>query len=144
MKIRRATKKDAKELYQILNHTKELAGGANEETYPMSIITGAIKNKKTDLVLIAEIEKEIAGFHISEVNKHKKLSFTNDIFVKSKFRKMGIAKSLQKEYEKFCKKLGIKNLQIQTQTTNKKMQKVLSKFKFKKGDTFIFYEKILK
>lgn len=144
MKIRRAKLSDGKELYKILNKTPELRSGTGRETYSLSWIKGAIKDKKTNLTLIAEENKEIIGFLMAEINKNKKYSYWIDLFVKKQFRNKGIAKKLIKKYYSVCDKLKLERIHCLILLKNKKMQKIMKKMKYKQGEKFYFYEKKLK
>ncbi len=143
MKIRKGQLKDAKPLLKVMNQTKELQASAEGGTYNLNWIKDAISSKKTDLVLICEENKKIIGFLLAELHTKKGFSYLDDIYVNPKYRKKGIAAKLQKNHEKICKKLKIKQIMMTVLTTNKKMHQWSKKQGFKRGNKFYLYQKFL-
>jgi len=143
MKIRRGKKHDAKELLHLLNKTPELQGNKNEKFYTINYVHGCLNVKDKGFVLIAEENKKIIGFLIAEIWKKKEYSFLDDIFVSPEFRRKDIASKLEKEYEKYCKKIKLRSIILLTLVKNKKMQKWCKKHNFVRGNKLYFYEKHL-
>lgn len=143
IKIRKGNKYDAKSLLNMLNSAYELAGNKDRDFYTYDWIIETIKNKKNNLVLVAEVKKEIAGFLIAESWESKRYSYLNDLYVVKSFRKKGIAYLLMNEYEKICKNKKMRNIIYLVNTKNKKMQIFSKKIGYSKGYSFYFYEKKL-
>lgn len=141
MRFRKGKLADLKELLLLLNKTPQLQTSKEGQTYTKEYVWGTLNDKKRNLVLIAEDKKKIIGFLTAEIWKDKKYSYFCDLFVKEGYRKKGIASKLIEQYETYCKKLGIKNFLGQVLTTNKNMQKFIEKRKYKRGNTFYWYER---
>jgi ribosomal protein S18 acetylase RimI-like enzyme len=144
MKIRLGKLKDLEELMNLLNNTPELQGVGEKDSYTSSYVAGTIKSKSRNLVLIAEDKGMIVGFLLAELWKNKKFSFLCDIFVKSEYRKKGVASMLQGEYEKICKKLKIEDMDALVLLENKNMQNWCTKHNFEQGNKFFYYSKKIK
>jgi len=144
MKIRKGKISDLKRLMKFLNETPELSAGMAGETYSEEWVRSCLTDKKMNLVLIAEYNREIIGFLMAEMWRGKKYSFTSDIFVKPEYRRQRIATKLKEEHERICKNQGIKKILGLVLATNKKMHKFMEKDHYKRGSAFYLYEKRLK
>ena len=144
MKIRKGKLADLQEVYKILNKTPELHRGAGGEQYSKAWVKTALTDKERELFLIADEKNNVIGLLSAELWKNKKYSFFIDIFVKPEWRKKGVASILLKEYEKICKRMGIKMFMALVLITNKRMQNFIEKREYKKGNKVYFYEKRLK
>jgi ribosomal protein S18 acetylase RimI-like enzyme len=143
MKIRKGRPKDTKELLALLNGTPELQGVGEKDSYSPEFVSGTIKSKSRNLVLIAEDQGKIVGLLMAELWKNKKFSFLLDIFVKEEYRNKGTASMLEEEYEKICKKLKIDEINTLVLLDNQKMQKWCSKQNYQQGNKFFYYSKEL-
>ncbi|MFH1506146.1 MAG: GNAT family N-acetyltransferase [archaeon] len=143
MKIRKGKLSDAKEILKILNSTPEFGGGVGKENPPLSYVKAFLSDKNMNLALIAEEDKEMVGFIISEVWKKKSFSFLVYLWVKKDFRRKGVGVKLLKTFEKECKKLKLKKISFLVLQSNKLMQSWCKKQKIKRGDKFYYYAKKL-
>lgn len=144
IKIRRGRHNDFKELFKILNETPELQTDEKGKSYSKEWIMDSLTDKKRNLVIIAERNKKLIGLLVAELWEKKKSSFLVNIFVKKDYRGRGIATILIKKYEKICRKYKIIHILGLVLITNKKMQKFMGKYNYKKGNKFYVYEKKLK
>lgn len=149
MNIRLGTKADAPEVAKYLKEmwlmhcTEEpkYVSAAKIGAYKESRITKYLKdcfNKSgKSYLLIAEEGKEIAGFLKIDITKiesfyiQTKVLFLDDIFVKDKYRKQGIAKKLILEAEEIAKKKKIKWLKCKIYEFNKPAQEMVKSRNFK-------------
>lgn len=141
--IRKGKISDTEDLIQILRDVPELQGIEGEGIYTKDFVTGALKNKDRDLILIAEKDSKIAGLLMAELWKHKKFSFITDIFIKPELRKQGIASRLFSKYENICKKDNMNIINLLVLTKNRRMQKWCRKHGFIRGNKMYYYEKKL-
>jgi len=144
IKIREGKISDWEELLVLLNSSPELQSTPEGETYNKGFVKATLKDKKRNVVLIVESEKKIVGFLTAEIWKDKKYSFLTDILIKKRYRKKGIASKLFKEYEKICKKDNLQTIIGLVLVNNKKMQRLVEKSNYKKGNKFYLYQKKLK
>jgi len=144
MIIRKGKISDLKKLMKFLNETPELSEGIEKETYTKRWVSSCLTDKKMSIVLIAEDKGEIVGFWIAEMWKEREYSFTSDIFVIPEYRTQGVATKLKEEYEKICKKEGIKKILVLALTSNEKMHKFMEKNNYERGSQFYLYDKRLK
>src|SRR3989344_315016 len=131
--IRRARQTDTQEIYEILNSTMELRDFDEGEEYPISWVENAIGSKE-NIVLIYEINDELAGFLIGLLVKDIKESIRNNTYVKPKFRNKGTATKLIKEYERILKEKGFEFIISFVNIENKKMQNINDKLNYAKGN----------
>ena len=142
--IRLANNSDIKEIYEIVNKVKELKDYNKGEEYPIYWVRNVIKNKKENLVLVYEKDKNFAGFLIAHLLYSNKDAIRNNIYVKPEFRRKGIANELVMEYEKRIKKLGFDFSISFVNVKNKKMQNFNDKHGYLKGNKFFAYYKWIK
>lgn len=58
-------------------------------------------------------ESEVAGYIMLELNREKRYSFIQGLFVEEKYRHRGIAKRLINEAESYSKSIGCKNIEAE-------------------------------
>jgi len=144
MKIRRAQSKDSKVILSMLRKTPELQGyGEMDSVYSLDYVVDCIKDKKMNLVLIAQEANKIVGLLIAEIWERKKYSFFVNFVVIPEFQSKRIGTKLYEEYEKYCKKKRLRTITALVQTSNKVMHKFCEKRNFKRGHELYFYEKDL-
>ncbi len=144
MKIRHAQLKDSKAILKILLNTPELQGaGEKDAVYTDAYVLDCIKDKKMNLVLVAEEDKELVGLLIAEIWKDKKYSFFVNFAVLPKHRGKGIGAKLHQAYEDYCKEKGLRIITALVHKTNLNMQRFCENRNYKKGYELYFYEKEL-
>jgi len=143
LKLRIGRFSDSEELLGMLNSSSELQASEEGNTYTKEWIDDALKDKKKNIVLIAEENRKIIGFLVSEIWLRKRYSFLNDIYIAPEYRQKGIATKLMDEYENRCEKLNIRAIIGLVLTTNEKMHKFKEKLGYKRGSAFYLYEKRL-
>ncbi len=141
IEIRNGQTSDLEELYFLLNNGKENRDFDEGEEYPKKWIKNLILHKKENMVIIAYEDKELVGFLIAHLLKGIRDSILNNIYVKPKYRKKGIASLLLKNYESNAKKRGMKFSAAMSQTENKKIRNFNEKHNYKRGHKFYFYYK---
>ena len=143
MKIRPATIKDAKNVFELYRGEKYFAGNAKEPTsdYSLEDIKDYI-SKRSKIIYVCMLGEEIIGS--LGVEFHKTYAFLSMVAVRKDFRKKGVASSLINRVEKECKKRNVKEIEGFTSTKNKPMQYFFKKQNWGKGNKFYFYSKILK
>ena len=144
MKIRNAQLKDTEQILNLLIKTPELQGyGEMDSVYSKDYIIDCIKDKKMNLVLVAEESTKIIGLLIAETWDKKKYSFFVNFVVLSECQSKGIGTKLYQLYEEHCQKHNLKTITALVQTTNNVMQQFCEKKGYKKGHEIYFYEKDL-
>lgn len=94
------------------------------------------KIKNEEYVLIADVDGIRAGLiatykqQLESFFKDSEVLYIDDIYVVSKYRRMGIAKTLLTEIESIAKKNGIKRIDGKVYSFNKSMQKLLGKMNY--------------
>lgn len=135
--IREAKKGEAKKILDLLNSNHNLVDAKNLK-YNKNYIKRIISNK-LNKVFVYTIKEKIVATVIIELDKKSSYIFLNDLIVREKFRKKGIATKLMDFLITLSKKNKIKFSSGFTKTNNKKIQKMLNKRVYKKGDSFVFY-----
>lgn len=144
MKIRHAQLKDAKQILDLLVRTPELQGyGEMDAVYSKNYVIDCIKDRKLNLILVAEEDNKVVGLLIAEIWDKKRYSFFVNFVVLPGYRSKGIGRKLYSMYEKHCKKHKLKTITALVQTGNKAMQQFCEKEGYKKGHKLCFYEKDL-
>lgn len=142
MIIRNAELKDTETILDLLKKTPELQGcGEIDALYSEGYVVDSIKDKKINLVLVAEQNTKVVGLLMAEIWKEKKYSFFVDFVVLPEYRSKGIGTKLYESYEKHCKKNGLKTIIGLVKTENSNMQRFCEKRGYKKGNKFYLYEK---
>ncbi len=138
-KIRIARIQDAKWIHKILNENSEFKNQEIEEEYSMAWVNGAIKNKKGNVVLIMENDKEVIGLLVIHIILGTRDVIFNNLYIKPEFRRNNFGTKLLREGEKIAKKIGCKYFFGAVKLRNIKPQRLLSKLGYKRGNTFISY-----
>jgi len=126
MKIRKATKKDFKEIAEIL--IKESSKKPYNEKYILKTALKEIRKLSKKELYVPENEKEIMGFIASSINLDgKKRAYIDELWLKLKYQKKGIGKELMDFIEDKYKKKGIKKIYLSTK---------------RKAGAFKFYKKL--
>jgi GNAT superfamily N-acetyltransferase len=104
-KIRPFRKGDAREVYAMLKGTDELHVGGL--TYSEKSVQSWYVTRARDLILIAEVKKEIAGFIASKLNDPEAgAAYIDCLIVKPKFREKGIGRQLLEQSISLLKARG--------------------------------------
>jgi ribosomal protein S18 acetylase RimI-like enzyme len=143
MKLRRAKLDDAKSMHKLLNNTEELRASNDESLYSMNFVIDCIEDTERNVVIVAEIDGELAGFLIAELWKRKKYSYIIDLLVLPKYQGMRVASRILQAYEKYCKILGLSKIVAVVLEDNLKMKRLCGKIRLIKGKKFDYYQKNL-
>jgi len=142
MKIRKATKKDFKEMAKILK--EESSKKPYNQKWDSLKSIKAIKDLAKDELFIAEVEGKIVGFIASQITvDDKKKVYLGELWLIPEYQRQGIGNALTTHVEKLYKKKGVKIIRL---VTNKKSDsfKFYKKLNYKPHNELIFMEKKLK
>ena len=109
MEIKKATKKDLKEVAKIFRE-ETLKKPYNKKWYEKEVLNIIKKFFKENDINIVIIGKKIVGFAISYIKPNKKSAFVEELWLKAKYQRVGIGKSLVKFLEDKYREKGIKEL----------------------------------
>lgn len=137
--IRNATLEDAKTLEKISRVTKEVTM-VDGRTLGLKYFEVIIEY---GFVLVAEIDKKIVGFLLSEIYDLTKLSVLTYLVVKPKYRNYKIGTKLIDSYLKELKKRKIKLVSLFAPKSNKKSLNFYEKAGFKKDKEYVLFFKDL-
>lgn len=141
IKICKMTSKYAKEVSDLGLKIKEFQFDLERyTTYSSTDIKKAIKSNDA-ICLVAIVNNELAGFAIRTFHTFFNEGYLNELYVKEKYRKNGIARLLFDKSMKILENKGAQWAWSLVQVENKTMQKFLEKNGFKKGKKFFFYHK---
>jgi len=139
MKIRKATKKDFKEIVDIL--IKESSKKPYNEKYTVKIALKEIINLSKNELYVSVNKKEIIGFIASNITSDdKKKAYISELWLKPNYQKKGIGKALVKFIENKYKKKGINIIRLVAKR-NAGAFKFYKKLKYKEHRTLVFMEK---
>lgn len=142
MKIRKATKRDFKEIAEIL--IKESSKKPYNEKYTVKIALKEITNLSKNELYVAVNEKEIIGFIASNITSDdKKKAYVGELWIKPNYQKEGIGKAFVKFIEDKYKKKGVKIIRLVAKR-NAGAFKFYKKLKYKEHKELVFMEKMLK
>ena len=142
MKIRKARKKDFKQITEIL--IKESSKKPYNEKYDTRRALKEIKNLSKKELYISENGKEIVGFIASYITlDDRKEAYISELWLKSKYQKRGIGKELMNYIERKYKKKGVEKIRLVTKRKAGAF-KFYKKLKYKERKKFVFMEKKLK
>jgi len=142
MKIRKATKKDFKEISEIL--IKESSKKPYNEKYTVKIALKETINLSKNELYVATNEKEVIGFIASNITSDdKKKAYIGELWLKPNYQKKGIGKILVKFIEDKYKKKGIKIIRLVAKR-NAGAFRFYKKLKYKEHKELVFMEKKLR
>ena len=142
MKIRKATKKDFKEIAEIL--IKESSKKHYKEKYTFKKALKEIRKLSKKELYVSKNEKEIMGFIASSINlDDKKRAYIDELWLKLKYQKKGIGKEFMDFIEDKYKKKSVENIRLTTKR-NAKALKFYKKINYKEYKEFVFMEKKLR
>jgi ribosomal protein S18 acetylase RimI-like enzyme len=101
-------------------------------------ISEYVTDKKKRL-LVCETNNRVVGALMADY--HNTYSHLETLIVDRAFQGKGIGSALLNFYEADLEKLGIPLIEVLTEIENERMQVILSKRGFRKGNTFVFYSK---
>jgi len=99
-------------------------------------------------VFVADDNGRIAGFLYGWVEKRdyhyrsKRFGVCSDLFVSADYRRSGLGRKLMKKFEDWCKKKGLKHLELTTNVKNSAARKFYPAIGFREFE--VFYTKKLK
>ena len=119
IRIRSANLQDLQSLVIL---AEEFIPGEAESRKRVEVLKEALKNPDYEL-LVAEVEGEIVGFIdqwiIYDFTHGAKLSYIQNLYVRSKHRRKGIASKLLQKIMKSAKDIGVSEIHISTRFDNK-------------------------
>ena len=149
MKIRRATKKDIKEITELWKKYEDFEESITDlkkHPYVRKREKDAEKNMKANFsrtiksskaeIFIAEEDNEIVGFILISKSKSDDIhdfdyyGMMHYMFIKPTHRKKGIASALFKKSKDWFKKKKLKYINLNVNVNNKKAQKIYKKWGF--------------
>jgi len=135
MKIRKAKKKDLNEFKILRKETFrefKFKKTKNEEENIRKEFYNFLENSKKLFLVVDEKDKMI-GYLIATLlsNVWQKSVYLDDIFIKKRFRRKGIACNLMKELIKNTKQKNIKKIKLGVDVKNKKAIKFYKNLNFK-------------
>lgn len=139
LKIRKAQVSEIKTLRKIAQQTPEVLDTQN-------YIEGELTFKrliKNGVCIVAELDKEIAGFLLANLSERVKCSYLVYCIVKPEYRGKGIGSKLMNEYFKICRKNKINYLDTYAPSFNERTIKFYQKLGFKKGKPWIYFSKVM-
>ena len=135
IKIRKATKKDLKEIAEIL--MKESSKKPYNEKYTLKIAIKEIRNFSKDNLYVATTEKRIIGFIATQITSEiEKRAYVQELWLRLAYQGKGIGKNLVEFIEKMYKKKGIKIIRLVTKK-NAKAFNFYKKLKYKLEKDFV-------
>jgi ribosomal protein S18 acetylase RimI-like enzyme len=140
-KIRSAIRDDIKQITELCNSDPQNLLGDSENKYDEKDIEDYLNNR-LNRIWVCELNEEIIGVLITQFWKN--YVYLHTIVVDEKYRGKGIGKMLMDCMENLAKEQGKYVIELYTEVKNKKMQNLIKKREYKKGDKFIFYSKNLK
>jgi diamine N-acetyltransferase len=157
MKIRKATKKDLKDLIELDKQFWDIHRKIDPFIEPSKKLTlkDHIKNaksfinkkEKNKFKFVAELDDKVVGIINFEIQKNnnffkiKKFGYLDSITVDKKFRKKGIGKKLSNFALEFLKKRGVNYVKFHTNWENKIAIEAFRKMNFKEKN-IMFYKEI--
>ena len=139
MKIRKAWKKDLKEIAEIFMEETSKKPYSTKWTEKSSYQAICELFNKAEINL-AVIDDKIVGFIISRITPEKKYAYIEELWLKSKYQGKGIGKFLMGFVEDKYKKKGVKHIGI---TANQKAKAIYfyKKLGYKKKYSFFHMDK---
>ncbi len=143
MKIRKAAKKDFKEIFKLMN--VEYLKHYNEKWVEKNALKTINYYSKIGKIFVAEIDRKVIGFVIirEEYYNEGKRLMIEELVVNGEYQGKGIGKKLMNYIEAYCKKKGILSIWL---ITNKKAAafKFYKRIEYKLLDDTAYFEKVLK
>jgi ribosomal protein S18 acetylase RimI-like enzyme len=145
MKIRLAKVRDWKKILKLLKETPELqcSGKKVDDEYTRDYVLDSIKNKKENIVLVAEEDKKIIGLLTAELFKKKRYSYLTDFAVVKERRPEGVGRKIYDKFLELLKKDKVDTLAGITKIKDRAMHKFLKKEGVRLGEKVYFFEKKL-
>ena len=142
MKIRKATKKDFKEIAEIL--IKESSKKPYNEKYTFKKAIKEINELFKKDLYVAVNEKEVIGFIASNITlSSKKKAYISELWLRPNYQRKGIGKTLVKFIEDKYKKKGLNIIRLVAKR-NAGAFKFYKKLKYAEYRNLVFMEKKLK
>ena len=142
MKIRKATKKDVKNIADLFR--REFRKPPYKEKWSEKDAVRKIRDYfKRSSIFVLETEKEITGFIVASTFLWESgiRGFIDEIVVSSKFQREGYGKKLINYAEDYFKKKGIKRVSLMS-AKNSMAFKVYKKLGFKEENFVSMYKKL--
>ena len=142
IKIRKATKKDVREISEIF--IEESSKKPYNEKYTLKTALKDINDFLKNELYVAINKKEIMGFIASEINNvDPERVYVNELWLREKHQGKGVGSSLVKFMEKFYKKKGVKLIRLSTKKSAKAFN-FYKKIKYHIYEDLVYMEKKLK
>jgi len=141
MEIRKALKKDLKDIAKIL--MKESSKKPYNEKYNFKTAFKEVTDMFKQDIHIAENENGTTGFIASNINPdNKKKAYIRELWLKPSYQRKGIGKALVEFIEKMYKKKGVKTIRLVAKK-NARAFNFYKKIKYKEFKEMVFMEKKL-
>lgn len=142
MKIRKATKKDLKEILKLelklVKHVKNFDKDINLQRSERALKRLYSELPKNFIVIVAEENNKIIGFISADTHKNSgwgyNYAWVDDLFVEEQYRRKGIAIELISKLLDILKKEDIRIFKLGVDIENKIAQKLWKKVGFKEQD----------
>lgn len=143
IKIRKAKQKDLQFIEKLARKAPEVMG---PEGIGMTVSDFKyIISKKSNLVVVALVDSERAGFAMGKIGYPTKTDAElYYIYVKKKYAGKGVGFAMLSKIEKMLKRQGIEYLYTEAPAGNKRAMKFYKKMGFSEGCRYIELEKALK
>ncbi len=141
--IRKAKQSDVNSIYSLGKGIKELDFSKNYPFHSKTDLREYIKNKKDDIILIAEMENKIIGFLYAKIIERHEGGWCvlDNLAVKKEHRRHGVGTKLLKELYKTMKKQKLHYAQLLVDVNHKKARKFWKKMGYAETRTFIWAER---
>jgi len=137
-KIRKATKKDVSKMTKLFNSDPKNLFGDSKSKFYKEDIEDYLK-KRLNKMIVYEKNNQVAGVLLAEF--WEGYVYLHILVIDKKYQGQGIGTKLIDHLEKLAIKEKKYAISLFTEIHNKKMQEILKKRKYNKGNKFIFYNK---
>lgn len=139
-KIRKAQKKDIHSIYKLGKRVHELDFSKKHPFHDTKEINQFISTPKETILLVVEINNEIAGFILAKILSHS-WCLLDSLAVEYKYRKHGIGTHLLHALYKELKKRKVHYVQILEEIHHKQTRKFWKEKGFKETKVFVWAER---
>lgn len=144
IQARLARLKDAGAIYGIGRNTKAFAVSNTVPFYLKKEVIQWIKDKKDNLVMVAESNSRVIGFASCKIMSYHEWAMVDNFYVLPRFRKKGVGTMMERFLEKELRKKGIHYMTRLVRPGNRHSRKFLRKSSFKEHGTYIWVDKFLR
>lgn len=141
IRVTRGRPGDVEALYRLYSPEKavsDIAGLHTRERFR------ALVRSREDLLLVARRGKAVAGALDAEFYPESGFSYFANLVVAKNERRKGVAGLLLDEYERFCRKKGIRSIVTLVYDWNKSMRRLMERRKYGNKGMLVEYVRKLK